>query len=237
MDDSILARRVRAAIAVGLLTVPTALMTGCSTPYIGTTAASFLRRVRESRDPNIRYVAYAKLGSPNCYDSEEQKVQAVQVMVANLESEREPIATRAVICRTLGELRKPEARQALLKAVNDSDGVVRAEACRALGKAGSTDDATVLARIMTVDVLGDCRIAAIEGLGELKADDPRINVLLVQGMEHDDPAIRLASLRALKKITGKDLGVDVGPWREYVEKNSVRQTASDGKKPEANERR
>ena len=52
--------------------------------------------------------------------------------------------------------------------------LVRAEACRALGKVGRPEDATILARVMTVDTLGDCRVAAIEGLGELKSHDQRI---------------------------------------------------------------
>ena len=37
---------------------------GCST-YIGTTSKSFLRQVRENPDPNIRYIAYSKLGVPD----------------------------------------------------------------------------------------------------------------------------------------------------------------------------
>jgi hypothetical protein len=36
---------------------------GCST-YIGTTSKSFLIAAKENTDPNLRYVAYAKLGSP-----------------------------------------------------------------------------------------------------------------------------------------------------------------------------
>ena len=30
--------------------------------------AVFLSKIRESPDPNIRYLAYAKLASPQCYD-------------------------------------------------------------------------------------------------------------------------------------------------------------------------
>jgi HEAT repeat protein len=238
MDDSLRACRVRAAIAIGVLWCMTGFIPACSTPYMGTTAASFLSRVEDSRDPNIRYVAYSKLASPNCYDDEKQKLEAIRVLIKKLESGREPIATQAIICRTLGELRKPEARPALLRMLNapevvdDPKGLVRAETCRALGKVGSVEDATVLARIMTVDNLGDCKIAAIEGLGELKANDQRINLLLVQGMEHDDPAIRLASLRALRKITRKDLGVEPAPWRDYVEKETIRQAATEDKKQE-----
>lgn len=194
-------------VAVGLA--------GCS-GFTGTTAASFLRRVREDPDPNIRYLAYHKLASPLCYDSEEQKKEAVATLINKLEKGKEPVATRAVICRTLGELRDPGAREALIKAVSDNEGLVRSQACRSLGQVGRSEDATILSRVMTVDTLEDCRIAAIEGLGELKANDPRITEVLVSAMEHADPAIRLASLNALRKITGKDLGVDPGPWRKEL---------------------
>jgi hypothetical protein len=70
---------------------------------------------------------------------------------------------------------------------------------------------------MTIDKLEDCRIAAIEGLGMLKAQDPRIFNILLDGMDHDDPAIRLECLRALREITGKDAGVDPAAWRRELE--------------------
>jgi HEAT repeat protein len=121
-----------------------------------------------------------------------------------------------VICRTLGELHDPSSREPLMKAIGDPEGLVRSEACRALGKVGQPEDATVLARVMMVDSLEDCRIAAIEGLGTLKAKDPRIMQILVTAMEHDDPAMRLASLKALRNITGLDRGVDPAAWRDAV---------------------
>jgi HEAT repeat protein len=139
-------------------------------------------------------------------------------MKGNAEGDwQEPSATRAVICRTLGKLRHPEARSAILKAVNDSDPMVRAEACRALGAVGTQEDATILTRVMTADTSVDCRVAAVDGLGQLKSADPRINTFLAQSMGDDeDPAIRLASLNALRAITGKDLGVEPKPWQDYV---------------------
>src|SRR5918997_1253610 len=75
-------------------------MSGCS-GFSGTTAASFLRSIEESPDPNARYEAYSKLARPNCYDSEQQKVEAARVLIEKLETGREPVATRAVICQTL----------------------------------------------------------------------------------------------------------------------------------------
>jgi hypothetical protein len=219
MDDAIPARPRRALscgwpiLATRLLAV--SLPAGC-TPYIGTTAASFLRKVREEPDPNIRYVAYTKLAQPRCYENEQEKAEAVKVLIAKLETGKEPVATRAGIINTLRTLGNPSAREAIVKLVSDPEPVIRVQACRALGKVGKPEDATILTRVMTVDTLEDCRIAAIDSLGELKPTDPRITKMLVLGMRHDDPATRLASLNALRKITGKDLGVDPDPWQKLI---------------------
>lgn len=215
-----------------LLALTALLAAGCSN-YVGTTAASFLRRVREEPDPNLRYVAYTKLSQPNCYDSPQQKAEAVKTLVAKLEQGKEPLATRAVIVHTLGALGDPSARDMVLKLVNDPEAVLRVQACRALGKVGRPEDATVLARVMTVDALEDCRIAAIDALGDLKSDDPRINQMLIAGMRHEDPATRLAALKSLRKITGKDYGVDATAWQVILPKDGDPRvaTASTAKAP------
>ncbi len=197
------------------------IVSGCAS-YIGTTATSFMHKAQDSPDPNIRHQAYAKLASPNCYDSEEQKAEAVSLLTQKLKKGQEPTASRAVICRTLGELGLPDARPALLKAIEDPEHLVRESACRALGNVGQPEDATTLARIMAADPFRECRIAAIEGLATLKSPDPRVLVMLVDGMEHEDPAIRVASLEALRTISGQDLGVEVSIWRKYA--NTVMET-------------
>lgn len=188
---------------------------GCS-PYVGTTARSFLGHIRQNPDPNIRYIAYSKLGGRDVFDNDEQKREAVETLIEKFQSGDEPVAIRAIICRTLGEIGDPKARETLLKAVNDPEPVIKIEACRALGKVGAPEDATTLARIMTVDHLEDARIAAIEGLADLKSDDPRIYKMLVDALEHDDPAIRLASLNTLRAVTGKDLGTEAEAWQREL---------------------
>jgi HEAT repeat protein len=215
MDGTVPTRRVLGGMARMVLAAILAAQAGCS-QFIGTTAQSFLMKIRDSPDPNVRYAAYSRLASPQCYDDASQKAEAVRILIKKLDGSQEPVATRAVICRTLGELRDPAAREALIKASGDPEGTVRVQACRSLGKVGISEDATILARVMTVDTLEDCRIAAIEGLGELKSKDTRIVQILVAGMEHDDPAIRLASLKALRSITGLDRGVDPVAWRDAV---------------------
>ena len=224
MDDPLSTRRPLARLlALAALAQPA----GCSTLNpVGTTATNILRHAQNDPDPNVRYVAYAKLASPQIYDNDEQKHDVLRVLVKRLEYAHEPVASRAMICRTLGELRLPEARDAVLKAVDDHEPMIRIEACRALGKVGRPEDATVLSRIMAVDNLLDAKVAAIDGLAALKPKDPRILQVLVQGMDNDLPAIRFASLQALRAISGKDLGVDPKPWREAVEPLLARQPSA-----------
>lgn len=198
-----------------VLSILIAAAAGCS--MIGpTTATSFLQRIETSKDPNERYKAYQSLASPRCYDDDSQKAKAARVLVKRLEAGNEPVATRAVICRTLGAIGDPAAREPLSRLVRDPDALIRVEACRALGKVGRPEDATVLMQAMTLDTNPDGQVAAIEALGLLRSTDPRTPSYLVQAMDSDDPAIRLAALQSLRKITGKDLGVRPGPWREMV---------------------
>ena len=201
-----------------------AIVAGCST-YIGTTSKSFMKEVRSNPDPNTRYLAYAKLGAPHIYAHPEEKAEAVKLLIAKLNEGKEPLAVRAVIIRSLGNLGDPQAREPISRAVADPEGVIRTEACRALGKVGHPEDVTTLAGVMAADNLEDCRIAAIEGIGALKAKDPRIFHILIEGMDHEDPAIRLSCYRSLKQITGKDLGNTTEAWRRELEP----ETTSPGK--------
>jgi HEAT repeat protein len=204
-------------VSVPLLAALLALMitSGCAN-HIGTTAASFMKKIQESPDPNIRHIAYQKLANKNCYNDDAQMAQAAQMLAARLSGGKEPIASRTEICRTLGELGRPEGREAIIKACEDDDPIVRAEACRALGHVGTAEEVPVLTRHMTSDTAIDCRIAAIEGLGTLKIASPLIELQLVDGMEDEDPAVRVASLRSIRAISGEDFGPEAAPWRKYV---------------------
>jgi HEAT repeat protein len=218
MDGASISTSRYLRLAFLLASISLAAGGGCTTPYIGTTYKSFVRQVRENPDPNIRYVAYARLGVPGLYESPAEKDEAVRILMAKYQEGKEPVAIRAAIVRSLGNLGDRRARELVVRAVNDVDNaVIRVEACRALGKVGLPEDATLLARIMTIDKLEDCRIAAIEALGSLKSMDPRILQILLDGMDHDDPAIRFECLRTLRTITNKDLGIDPAAWRRELE--------------------
>ena len=195
-------------------------LSGCashSLGFRGTTSASFLRTIEESNDPNTRYVAYNDLASPRGYDDEGQKAEAAKVLSRKLKVGREPNATRAVICRTLGILRRPEAREVILAATNDEDPLVRAEACRALGRVGRSEDATILARVMSLDVSAECRDrghrepgraevdrqadhpAPRRGHGARRAGDPGGELELVEVDHRQGPGGRLDPLEEVRR--------------------------------------
>lgn len=191
---------------------------GCA-GKVGTTARSMLSHVRDDADPNVRYEAYAKLGRKRTYDNDQQMVEAVAELSARLAGDKEPPIARALICRSLGDLKRPEARPALIKCLEDEDGDVRTEAARALGKVGTDEDAVLLARMMAIDTTHNGRVAAAEGLANLKPKDPKVLVSLSENLNNDDPAIRLAAYKALKSITGANPGTDVEAWQEYLARN------------------
>lgn len=202
---------VGAALACALLGA-----SGCS-PYLGTTASSFMLHAN-SNDANIRYLAYEKLGSPRSYDNDSQKRKATKMLVERLSNQGEPIATRAILCRTLGELRAKEALPALRGALGDGSPVVRAEAARALGKIGEHDDEVILSRIAVADTQQECRIAAIDGIGTLKSSNPAVLTTLLDLMSpKSDAALRFAAHQAIVKSVGKDLGVELEPWQKEIE--------------------
>jgi hypothetical protein len=120
----------------------------------------------------------------------------------------------------------------ILASTNDDDPLVRAEACRALGRVGRPEDVTVLARIMILDAQFECKVAAIESLGNLKSTDRRILELMVAGMEHEQPVIRVSCLKALREITGKDLGIDALAWKKWLDETAPKPTTP-AAKPDA----
>lgn len=205
----------KAGLILPVSTALLALICGCA-GSVGTTARSMLAHVREDQDPNARYQAYAKLGKTRVYDDQLQIEESISELSERLESGKEPSVSRAVICRSLGNLKHPSARAALVKAMNDPDDEVRCEAARALGHVGTEEDAVLLSRMMAIDPTHNGRVAAAEGLSSLKPKDPRVLISLTENLNNDDPAIRLAAYRTLKTITGADPGSDANTWHTYL---------------------
>jgi HEAT repeat protein len=223
-SGSRLARLILCAAALGL--------PACGARHIGTTAGSFLRHAREDTDPNLRYLAYAKLADPACYtQGDPQKEEAVKLLSESLHGREQSLAIRATICKSLGQIGLPSARPALLQALRDPDPLIRSEAARALGLVGTPDDATALAQVMTTDISRDCRVAAIDALASLRGADARIDLKLAEGMQNPDPAIRASSYAALRDITGQDLGEDFRPWAQLAQQRLSADAPAEGGPP------
>lgn len=205
--------RLRTRLALGLVLAGVA---GCASVTGPTTATSFMMQIERSPDPNVRFKAYRALGSARVYDGNDQRAAAAKLLLANLDPAKEPLASRAMICRTLGDLGDPSAREAMVRLVRDPDPLIRAEAYRALGKVGRAEDATVLMQAMTLDLDDHCKAAAVEALGSIKQPDPRTEGYLVRALDNDDPRIRFAALKSIRKLSGKDLGAKPEPWRAYI---------------------
>src|ERR1017187_5692472 len=89
-------------VSLSLTAFPTVFRFSLSMGERSSSYKSFMRQARENPDPNIRYIAYAKLGSPSIYEDNVQKDEAVKIMLGKLEESKEPVAIRAAIIRSLG---------------------------------------------------------------------------------------------------------------------------------------
>lgn len=199
---------------VGCLGLVT-LAAGCRNPW-NAGASTLMRDLETSQDPNVRYSTFERLGRA-AYTSDEERLQAARILLGSLESGKEPTAIRAVACRSLGLLHQSIARETLTKALDDSDPLVRGEACRALGEIGHKDDAVALTRLMAADTQFDCRLAATEAIAKIRSTDVRVLSALVDSLESEDPAMRQAAHQALVQVSGNDRGMVAKDWRGWVE--------------------
>ena len=128
--------------------------------------------VRNDPDPNVRYLAYSKLGSTDAYDTEEQKSGGGRHPHREVRAGQRAGGQPGDDLPDAGRAPRPQGARPARQGGEQSEAVIKIEACRALGKVGRPEDATVLAQMMTLDNLEDARIAAIEGLAELKTQGP-----------------------------------------------------------------
>ena len=85
-----------------------------------------------------------------------------------------------------------------------------------MGKVGKPEDATILARVMTVDTLEDCRIAAIDALGRPEGERPEDRRHARRRDAERRPGDPPGVVARLRKITGKDYGLDALAWQKAL---------------------
>ena len=129
---------------------------------------------------------------------------------------------RGEILRTLAAYGGPTADAVLRFAVRDTDSDVRVIVCDLWGKRTNAEAVQVLAGVLASDSDRDVRMAAARGLGH--AHDPAAVRALGTALDDTDPAMRYRAMKALREMTGKDIGTDpsdVGRWRQYVKTGEV----------------
>ncbi|MBS0207649.1 MAG: HEAT repeat domain-containing protein [Planctomycetes bacterium] len=162
--------------------------------------------------PRERMQAMTELAKKaNKMSPEEQQAESVKLGQL-IQSEQDPWI-RAHIVHTLASFDSPAATAVITAAVHDADRDVRLRACEAWGKRGGPDGVKILME-MTEDSELDVRTCAIKNLGTLK--DKSAVPTLAAILDDRDPALQYRAVVALREISGKDFGDDVGAWRKYT---------------------
>jgi hypothetical protein len=96
---------------------------------------------------------------------------------------------------------------------------VRLAVCQAWGTKKGEQARDMLLSMAKADESDDVRQAALAALG--KFDDSEVRSLLVESLEHKNPAIQQQAVVSLRSITGRDFGGDFDAWKRYVNGEEV----------------
>lgn len=149
-------------------------------------------------------------------DGERQRL--AKEIIDVLAIEKSP-TVRAELVKTLSVLPGPASLVALEAASTDNDPDVRTAACQALAGQQGPEAVKLLAEL-TGDADLDVRMEAARALG--RHQGPEAAKALSLSLEENDPAIQRVAMQSLKTSTGKDYGMSVQLWREYLEGGSPR---------------
>jgi HEAT repeat protein len=200
-----------------LCCVAVAMASGCAEMDILPTWVPFQGTVTDKVPgvvtPAERKAELRKLSDAAAASSPTERQRISQELVASIRAEKNPLI-RVEILRTLGHYPGPDADAILKAALADSDTHVRVVACEAWGRHSDAEAVKLLSNMLRADVNPDVRLAAAKALGETKS--PEAVPALGEALTDTDPAMQYRAVLSLQKVTGKDLGNDVGRWQQYV---------------------
>ena len=210
-------RRQAGCLAAGLLLL---LAGGCADGFVPE-ARSLNPYVRkqwdadEKRGPTYhkRMAELQQVRSQGATLPEAEKQRLAKEIIDVLSIEKSPVM-RAELVKTLAIFPGPATLVALESASTDNDAEVRIAACHALARQRTPEAVRLLAQLAG-DADQDVRMEAARALGNHK--DPEAAKALALALDENDPAIQRIAMQSLKNATGKDYGMSVSAWREYLE--------------------
>lgn len=124
----------------------------------------------------------------------------------------------------LGELDCEASVEALRTASQDQNSEIRIAAVKSLAKMPGQAAIPILQEVVGSDTNGDVRLAATQSLGQFSSS--QVLNALAMVIDDRDPALQVAAIESLEKVTGKKLGSDVFAWKDYLGSQSLGQRAS-----------
>ncbi|MDG1872716.1 MAG: HEAT repeat domain-containing protein [Mariniblastus sp.] len=114
----------------------------------------------------------------------------------------------------LGQLDCPASIQTLGDASRDNNSDIRIAAVKAWQRMPSETAIPQLQEMIGSDTDVDVRLAATRALGDFSGKQAIAAVSLA--LDDNNPALQLRAAESLGKITGEQLGRDIGAWQQYV---------------------
>jgi HEAT repeat protein len=163
--------------------------------------------------PAERIAALRQLAGEGPGRDPARRRELAQALAEAFHREQDP-AIRVELVRALAAYPDEASDEALRSALGDTEVDVRVAACEAWGHRGNAEAVALLSGTLDGDLDTDVRLAAARALGRSK--DPQAVAALGRALDDRDPAIQYRSVVSLQRVTGKDLGNEVGRWRQYV---------------------
>lgn len=124
----------------------------------------------------------------------------------------------------LGRLDCETSVEALQSASKDQNSELRMAAVKSLANLPGPVSIPILQEVVGSDTNGDVRLAATQSLGQFS--NSQVLDALAMAIDDRDPALQVAAIESLEKVTGEKFGTDVLAWKDYLGTKRLGQRAS-----------
>jgi hypothetical protein len=204
-----LLRRLLSHLTLGFL------LAGCATPRVSVGHFSSLQAQTLHPSPMTRVEAYRRCRQDCC--AKDLHLEAMELLARAVRTDGHPVS-RSAAAAALATYRDALAKDALVKAAEDSSSLVRYEAARGLAVFVDAGTIPLLGRLAAADEDVDVRRAAVVALKKAgDAESRRLAMLkLATCLKDRDFTVSRLAAEALQERTGQDFGRDYDRWARYL---------------------